>query len=114
MADDPFLAPDEIADAVRAHVSDGQPQPGQYYYAGLDLGVSKDWASLTVGHIDAQTRFVVDVVRFWRPTSTKRVSLHEVEQEIIRLESVSTPCAQGRRLADDCRCTRTASGGSAL
>lgn len=85
IADDPFLTPEEIGDAVRAHTTDGLPQPGQTYAAGLDLGVSHDWASFTIGHVDAHTRFVVDVVRFWRPTGSTRVSLHEVEQEVIRL-----------------------------
>jgi hypothetical protein len=88
IADDPFLAPDEIVDAVRAHTTDGSPQPGQVYSAGLDLGVSHDWASFTIGHVDAHTRFVVDVVRFWRPTATTRVSLVEVEQEVCRLAAL--------------------------
>jgi hypothetical protein len=47
--------------------------------------VSRDWAALVIGHVDAQTRFVVDVVRQWVPTPSQRVSLHAVEQEVIAL-----------------------------
>jgi hypothetical protein len=85
IADDPFLTPNEIADAVAAHTTDGAPDARQTYFAGLDLGVSRDWAALAIGHVDAQTRFVVDVVRQWVPTPTQRVSLHAVEQEVIAL-----------------------------
>ncbi|BCS33976.1 hypothetical protein TBR22_A32050 [Luteitalea sp. TBR-22] len=85
IAEDPFLAPDEILDAIKAHTTDGAPDPRQTYYAGLDLGVSRDWAAFVIGHVDAQTRFVVDVVRQWVPTPSQRVSLHAVEQDVIAL-----------------------------
>ena len=52
----------------------------------VDLGVSFDWSALVVGNIDPATgKFIVRVVRTWRPEPGRPVDLMRVEEEIVDL-----------------------------
>ena len=102
-AEGAFLTSDELTDALKAHTHDGAPNPAITYVGGLDLGVSKDWCALTIGHVDAGTRFTVDLVRFYRPSPGKRISLVNIEEDVIRiaksyrLSSLKIDLVAGRR-----------------
>lgn len=87
-----FLSADEIASAV--DVEAGEPErgdPGVAYDYGLDVGLTHDWSALAVTHPGADGRIVVDVIRYWRGTRQRPVSLSAVEAEIVSLAARFKP-----------------------
>lgn len=51
-------------------------------WAAVDLGVRFDWTAVLIGHVDNEAKLVVDVIRTWRPTPDKAVSLLDVTDEL--------------------------------
>ncbi len=80
------------ADELAAALSIDTPAP-EYgdaaadYYCGLDIGLKNDWTGLSLVHMDDLGHAVVDVVKYWRGTSTEPVRISDVEAEIDRLRS---------------------------
>ncbi len=80
-----LIAPAELRDAVVPLDEPDRAEPGVAYFSTGDLGVSRDWSAVLVGHLDAHQRLVVDVIRTWRGTPEAPVSLMAVEDELVRL-----------------------------
>lgn len=63
----------------------------QHYVAGLDLGVSRDCSAVCVLGVHRQHhkhgRIRLAQTRLWRPTSTERVDLQEVEDALMALHA---------------------------
>jgi hypothetical protein len=80
-----FLTPSEIADAVdHTLVEPDGPIAGDVAL-GLDIGVAKDTTVACVSNIGSDGKLTVQAVRVWRPTSTHRVSLTALEEELVVL-----------------------------
>jgi hypothetical protein len=74
---------EDIAAAVRADPATLPPAPATTYLAALDVGIRRDYTALAVAHA-AGGRVVVDYVRHWRPTRTRRVQLAADVEPVVR------------------------------
>jgi hypothetical protein len=60
-------------------------EPGRTYAIGADLGYAGDFTHVSVIHLDADARFVVDAERTWVGTTAQPVSFQQVQREILSL-----------------------------
>jgi hypothetical protein len=80
-ADDGLITGAELRDALAAISEPASGTDGTYWCA-VDLGVRHDWTGIMIGHIDGDAKLVIDVIRAWRPTPDKAVSLMDVAEEL--------------------------------
>ena len=79
--DDGLISVAEIQAALR-HYAEPTQGDGGHYWCAVDLGVRFDWSCILIGHVDRNAKLVVDVIRTWRPTRDRAVSLMDVADEL--------------------------------
>lgn len=86
---DSFLAEGELEAAIDRELEEpAEGERWQSYTCGVDLGLKRDYTAVVVTHVDPTTyRIVADVVRVWRGSPERPVSLSEVEEELVRLHT---------------------------
>jgi len=82
--DDGLITFAELQAALR-HYAEPASGDGGRYWAAVDLGVRFDWSCVLIGHVDQSAKLVVDVIRAWRPTLDRAVSLLDVADELVDL-----------------------------
>jgi hypothetical protein len=85
-SDSGFLTLEEVQAAIDPALSEpAHGTPGVQYVAALDVGLVHDASALVIGHVSADSKFTVDVVRLWQGTRAAPVSLTNLEAEVSAL-----------------------------
>jgi hypothetical protein len=96
-SDDAFITDEELNAAMVPGLTEpSSGQPGDLHTGGADLGLVRAWTAVTIGHVNADGVFLVDVLRHWKGSPGRPVSLDEVEGEIVALAS-RFPLSEGPR-----------------
>jgi hypothetical protein len=82
-SDSAFLTLEEVQDAIdRTLIEPACGTPGVQYVGALDVGLTHDASAFLIGHVSADSKFVVDVVRLWQGSRAQPVSLTNLETDV--------------------------------
>jgi hypothetical protein len=86
-ADSGLITPEELGGSLITVDEPARGDPNTTYLAACDLAVVGDWTAFLIGHLDQESRLVIDVIRTWRGSREHPVSLVDVGEEVTRLHA---------------------------